>query len=102
MPCLQADLLLGMELGPSLGLVKSSSLESLHNVMHLQIRRDSGSDLRNRETRNSFRRAVDHSYDENGRQQQQQRGVDGECSVRRSLPMTKLHLSHLLEVMTCH
>ena len=73
-----------MELGPNLGLVKSSSLESLHNVMHLQIRRDSGSDLRTRETRNSFRRAVDRSYDEGGGEQheQQQRGVDGECHHR--------------------
>lgn len=84
-PCLanlsstaEEDLLAGMELGPNLGLVKSSSLESLHNVMHLQIRRDSGSDLRTRETRNSFRRAVDRSYDEGGGEQheQQQRGVD--------------------------
>lgn len=65
----------GVELGPHLGMVKSSSLESLHNVMHHTIQRDSVSDLRNRETRNSFRRAVDHSYDDS---KNQQRGVDGE------------------------
>ena len=67
---------MGMELGPSLGMVKSSSLESLHNVMHHTIKREAlvedGSDLLNRRTRNSFRRAVDRSYDE-----VQQRGVDG-------------------------
>lgn len=67
-----------LEIGPSLGLAKSSSLESLHNVMHHTIKRDlvdDGSDLRNRSTRNSFRRAVDRSYDSEG--QSHQRGVDG-------------------------
>ncbi len=67
------SLLRGIEVGPGLGMVKSSSLESLHNVMHHQIKHDSGSDLRNRETRNSFRRAVDRTYDD-GRVEQ--RGVD--------------------------
>ena len=57
-------------------MVKSSSLESLHNVMQHNIRRDSGTDLRNRETRNSFRRAVDRSYDDSS-VGTQQRGVDG-------------------------
>ncbi len=40
-----------MELGPQLGLAKSSSLESLHNVMHHTIKMDvvdDGSDIRNR------------------------------------------------------
>ncbi len=40
-----------MELGPQLGLAKSSSLESLHNVMHHTIKMDvvdDGSDLRSR------------------------------------------------------
>ena len=72
----------GLEIGPNLGMVKSSSLESLHNVMHHTIKRDivdDGSDLRNRSTRNSFRRAVDRSYDntENERNGEEQRGVDG-------------------------
>ena len=73
-------LLRGLELGPQLGMVKSSSLESLHNVMQHSIQRDmvdDGSELRNRHTRNSFRRAVDRSLEQQ-QQQQQQRGVDGE------------------------
>ncbi len=40
-----------MEVGPQLGLAKSSSLESLHNVMLHTIKRDvvnDGSDVRNR------------------------------------------------------
>ncbi len=66
-------LLRGVEVGPGLGMVKSSSLESLHNVMHHQIIRDNGSDLRSRETRNSFRRAVDRTFDDS---RGEQRGVD--------------------------
>ena len=41
----------GIEVGPQLGLVKSSSLESLHNVMHHTIKRDlvdDGGDIRSR------------------------------------------------------
>lgn len=78
-----------MEIGPSLGMVKSSSLESLHNVMHHHIKRDvvdDGSDLRNRSTRNSFKRAVDRSYEageEGGGAEQTQRGVDGETLAHR-------------------
>ena len=57
-------------------MVKSSSLESLHNVMQHGIKREAlvedGSELLNRRTRNSFRRAVDRSYDG-----AQHRGVDG-------------------------
>jgi len=56
-------------------MVKSSSLESLHNVMQHGIKREAlvedGSELLNRRTRNSFRRAVDRSYDS-----AQHRGVD--------------------------
>ena len=76
-----------MEIGPNLGMVKSSSLESLHNVMHHTIKRDvvdDGSDLRNRSTRSSFKRAVDRSYDAEGQgrtDDQTQRGVDGESWV---------------------
>ena len=72
-----------VQVGPSLGLAKSSSLESLHNVMQHTIKRDvvdDGSDLRNRSTRNSFRRAVDRSYEPGG-SQQGQRGVDGKSHV---------------------
>ena len=63
---INVSVLQSMEIGPSLGMVKSSSLESLHNVMHHTIKRDvvdDGSELRNRSTRNSFKRAVDHSYE---------------------------------------
>jgi len=54
--------------GPSLGLVKSSSLESLHNVMHHHIIRDvvddgPGGSGRRPGRRNSFKRnTVSHSY----------------------------------------
>ena len=74
----------GIEVGPNLGLFKSSSLESLHNVMQHAIKRDivdDGSDLRNRSTRNSFRRAVDRTVDGQHASQEgtgEQRGVDGE------------------------
>ena len=75
----------GIEVGPHLGLFKSSSLESLHNVMQHAIKRDivdDGSDLRNRSTRNSFRRAVDRTIDGQRPDAQEgageQRGVDGE------------------------
>ena len=71
-----------MAVGPSLGLVKSSSLESLHNVMHHHIIRDIVDDgvaggTRRGPHRNSFKRtAMDHSYGEaNG--EEEQRGVDG-------------------------
>ena len=57
-------------------MAKSSSLESLHNARHHLIKRDSSTDLRNRETRNSFRRAVDRSIEDSG---ERQVGVDGEC-----------------------
>lgn len=74
-----------MEIGPSLGMVKSSSLESLHNVMHHTIKRDmvnDGSELRSRSTRNSFKQAVDHSYDDSAqRNGGEQKGVDGEGSL---------------------
>ena len=52
--------------------------------MHHTIKRDlvdDGSDLRNRSTRNSFRQAVDRSY-EAGSEETSQRGVDGELGVR--------------------
>lgn len=62
-----------MQIGPSLGLAKSSSLESLHNVMHHTIQRDMVDDGSNRSTRNSFKRGVDRSFEDG-----EQRGVDGE------------------------
>ena len=77
----------GIEVGPHLGLFKSSSLESLHNVMQHAIKRDvvdDGSDLRNRSTRNSFRRAVDRTIDGQGAAQEgtgEQRGVDGKKDI---------------------
>lgn len=74
----QSELLAGLEVGPNLGMVKSSSLESLHNIVAHTIKRDVGpgaGELRARETRNSFRRAVDRSTNEGG---SSQRGVDGE------------------------
>lgn len=72
-------------LGPNLGLVKSSSLESLHNVMHHSIKRDlvydgTGTDMRSRSTRSSFIRAVNHSYQVNQSEVVEQRGVDGKGS----------------------
>ena len=89
-----------MEIGPSLGMVKSSSLESLHNVMHHHIKRDvvdDGSDLRNRSTRNSFKRAVDRSYEageERGGAEQSQRGVDGKI-VNIKILLNSGHASQL-------
>lgn len=65
-------------MGPNLGMVKSSSLESLHNIVSHTIKRDVGpgvGELRTRETRNSFRRAVDHSLKDGA---STQREVDGE------------------------
>ena len=76
--CPQSELLAGLEVGPNLGMVKSSSLESLHNIVAHTIKRDVGpkvGELRTRETRNSFRRAVDHSMNDGD---SSQRGVDGE------------------------
>ena len=66
-----------MQIGPSLGLAKSSSLESLHNVMHHTIQRDIVDDGSSRSTRNSFRRSrgMDHSFEDGDGEQ---RGVDGE------------------------
>ncbi len=76
-------------------MAKSSSLESLHNVFHHHIKRDlvddGPSDLRNRSTRNSYRRTGEHPYhrhhhqqgeegegEEEGDNEEEQRGVDGE------------------------
>lgn len=42
---------------------------------------DDGSDLRNRSTRNSFKKAVDRSFEPG---EEDQRGVDGECKGARS------------------
>ena len=91
-------------MGPQLGLVKSSSLESLHNVMAHSINRgdlvDDGSDLRNRSTRNSFRRAVDHSYDNGSERQvdevEGQRGVDGESLEKKGLKFTLVTYNHII------
>ena len=81
-----------MAVGPSLGLVKSSSLESLHNVMHHHIIRDMvddgprGSGHRPGR-RNSFRRnTVDHSYIPTmaggmAEDEEDHRGVDGKSGL---------------------
>ncbi len=79
-----------MVVGPSLGLVKSSSLESLHNVMHHHIIRDmvddgTGGSGRRVARRGSFKRnAISHygqltPEDQAGQEEEdeEQRGVDG-------------------------
>ena len=77
------SLIQGLEVGPQLGLFKSSSLESLHNVMQHTIKRDmvdDGYDFRNRSTRHSFKRAVDRTIDGQAAEADEggeQRGVDG-------------------------
>ena len=95
---LDRSLLRGLEVGPGLGMVKSSSLESLHNVMHHQIRRESASDLRSRETRNSFKRAVDRTYDDSAIQH---RGVDARgmlpaASLFYTFSLSPLYIPHVI------
>ena len=64
-----------MEVGPSLGMVKSSSLESLHNIVAHTIKRDMGTGGRG-EGSSSFRRPVDHSVSQPA---STQRGIDSKC-----------------------
>ena len=74
----QSDLIAGVEVGPNLGMVKSSSLESLHNIVAHTIKRDissaAGAGRSSRESANSFRTTVDRSRDDG---KDAQRGVDG-------------------------
>ena len=66
-----------LEVGPSLGLVKSSSLESLHNVMHHTIKRDLVNDG-TENARANFMHTKDNSYQINQIEGVEQHGVDGE------------------------
>ena len=75
LPAHQPELLAGMEVGPSLGMVKSSSLESLHNIVAHTIKRDMETGGRG-EGSSSFRRPVDHSMSQPA---PTQRGIDSKC-----------------------